>query len=178
MNVALLTSSVWSRSERGVTCAHRVHLWRNSTGCNQRGQSSGPTKPHPPCYPVLHRWPTVIREKSQHSLRYTISVADWQTRGARRRSTRCWSVPMVTRTNRSQLLTEGEDLCGPIKGKHLQILAHNTRSQKKTIHTRTHINQTRRLSVTKNRGGDNQNTTGRCFGFWLLLIKEPQQPHA
>lgn len=87
-------------------------------------------RPHqaPPCYPVFHCWPTVIREKTRHSLRYVISVPDWQTRGARRRSTRCWSVPMVTRTNRSQLLTEDEDLCGPIKGKHLQILAHTLRA--------------------------------------------------
>lgn len=178
MNVALLTSSVWSRSERGVTCAHRVHLWRNSTGCNQRGQSSGPAKPHPPCYPVLHRWPTVIREKTQHSLRYAIWVADWQTRGARRRSTRCWSVPMVTRTNRSQLLTEDEDLCGPIKGKHLQILAHTLRAPARPFTlVRTSIRHAG-FWLQKNRGGDNQNTTGRCFGFWLLLIKEPQQPHA
>lgn len=127
MNVALLTSSVWSRSEGGVTSRASCSLVKKQRRLRPEGGVERPRQA-PPCYPVFHWWPTAVREKTQHSLRCVISVPDWQTRGARRRSTRCWSVPMVTRTNRSQLLTEDEDLCGPIKGKHLQMLAHTLRA--------------------------------------------------
>lgn len=84
---------------------------------------------------VCHQTP-IIRQQTLtwHLLRcYFQSLTD-TNRHTVRKSTSCRSVPMVTWTNRSQLLTEDEDLCRPIKeNAYIHILY-----EPADTHTHTH----------------------------------------
>lgn len=119
-----------------------------------KGLSSNPTNLsvlHGPFYLhwcVTARWLLGNRLDTYSDV---ISMPDWQTQTHSEKSTNCWYVPMVTRTNRSQLLTEDGDLCRPVK--------ENTYTQTHSLcvptdangHTHAHIvhkSHTRQLGIS------------------------------
>lgn len=113
---------------------------------------------------VCHQTP-IIRQQTLtwHLLRcYFQSLTD-TNRHTVRKSTSCRSVPMVTWTNRSQLLTEDEDLCRPIKENAYIHILYEPADTHTHIHTPAGHQPSKHLFSVLN--AENKNTMG-TFSLW------------